>query len=238
MDQQKLFDPFLAWKDMYDKSESYWGKVLGENMKKDEFSDWMGKVLNLNLQYQQAVNEVTTKCLEHINIPSKEDIANVATLVVNVEEKVDFLEERFDNLEDEQSNAPNFKREFTKIKSDVKALDKKLDQVVQLLQAQQQLQETLPETLREELSSQNEKIKKLDQVMELLQAQQQLQEALPETLREELSSQNEQIQSTIKDNVKQSAGAETAASSEKGEAKNQKQAGNLPKQQQQSSSKK
>lgn len=172
LDQQNVFDPFLAWKDMYDKTESYWGKVIGENMNREEFSQWMGKVLNMNLQYQQVVNETTTRYFGQLNIPSKDDISNVASLVVNVEEKVEELEDRFDVLEDATSANANLKKEFTKLKSDVKSVEKKVDRVLTLLENQEKLQIKLQEQLQAQLQEQiREHSQQLQAQLEDLQEQ-------------------------------------------------------------------
>lgn len=162
LEQQKVFDPFQAWKDVYDKTESYWGKVIGDNMNREEFSQLMGNVLNMNLQYQQAVNEVTGRYLHQVNVPTKEDVANVASLVINVEEKVELLEEqfddRFDELEAKQENASVLKKEVTKLKSDVKSLDKKLDKVLSLLEGQQKTQDELKDTIQKQIKTQGEQL--------------------------------------------------------------------------------
>jgi polyhydroxyalkanoic acid synthase PhaR subunit len=154
LEQQKVFDPFLAWKEMYDKTESYWGKVLGENMNKEEFSQWMGNVLNLNLQYHHALNDTTGRYFQQVNIPTKDDVANVASLVINVEEKVEALEERLDEWQDAQDNSALYKRELTKIKTDVKSLEKKLDKVLEAIEQQQQSQAKLQEDLQASLQKQ------------------------------------------------------------------------------------
>jgi polyhydroxyalkanoic acid synthase PhaR subunit len=168
LDQQKVYDPFLAWKEMYDKTESYWGKVLGENMNKEEFSQWMGNVLNLNLQYHHALNETTGRYFQQVNIPTKDDVANVASLVINVEEKVEALEDRLDEWHDAQAqdNSALYKRELNKIKTDVKSMEKKLDQVLEAIEQQQQfqsklqneLQSTLQEQLQQKLQQQNQQL--------------------------------------------------------------------------------
>ncbi|TYR79787.1 polyhydroxyalkanoic acid synthase subunit PhaR [Priestia megaterium] len=169
MEQKKVLDPFQAWKDVYDKTESYWGKVIGDNMNREEFSQIMGNVLNMNLQYQQAVNEVTNRYFQQVNIPTKEDVANVASLVINVEEKVEALEDRFDDLEDKQENGAVLKREVTKLKSDVKSLDKKLDQVLSLLESQQETQSLLQDMIQEQIQEQSEQLK-----TQILEKQQEL----------------------------------------------------------------
>lgn len=87
------FDPLQAWKEVYEQTETFWGKALNETIQKEEYSAWMGSVLDLNLFYQKMLNDVTKNYLEKVNIPTKEDIARVASLVINLENKVDNIEE-------------------------------------------------------------------------------------------------------------------------------------------------
>jgi polyhydroxyalkanoic acid synthase PhaR subunit len=137
MNEQKVFDPFLTWKEMYDKAESYIGKMLGETMNSEDFSKWMGSVLNFNLQLQKMIKETAERTLWQANMPSKEDLANVASLVVNVEEKVEALEEL---LEERQDHPNTVKREITKLKNDMKRLEGKVDKLLALLDKEERVQ--------------------------------------------------------------------------------------------------
>ncbi|RAK23089.1 polyhydroxyalkanoic acid synthase PhaR subunit [Anoxybacillus vitaminiphilus] len=136
MNEQKVFDPFLAWKEMYDKAESYMGKMLGETMSSEDFSKWMGSVLNFNLQLQKIIKETAERTLWQANMPSKEDVANVASLVINVEEKV---EDMGDLLEEQQDHANGMKKEITKLKSDIKRLEGKIDKLLALLEKEERM---------------------------------------------------------------------------------------------------
>ncbi|WP_062198193.1 polyhydroxyalkanoic acid synthase subunit PhaR [Massilibacterium senegalense] len=133
MSDQKTFDPFTMWKEFYNQSESYWGKVLNETMQKEEFAEFMGNVLNANLYVKKMMNESAEEFLKNTNMPSKQDLANVATLVINVEEKVDELEERLDN-EGSKNEVVDVKREVTRLKTDVKNLDKKFEAILEKLE--------------------------------------------------------------------------------------------------------
>jgi polyhydroxyalkanoic acid synthase PhaR subunit len=137
MNDQKVFDPFLTWKEMYDKTESYMGKMLGETMSSEEFSKWMGSVLNFNLQLQKMIKETAERTLGQANMPSKEDLANIASLVINVEEKVEGLEEK---LEEQQSEPNALRKEITKLKSDMKRLEGKVDKLLALLKKEEPIQ--------------------------------------------------------------------------------------------------
>jgi len=126
MNEQKIFDPFLVWKELYEKTESYLGKVLGESMSSEEFSKWMGNVLDFNLQLQKMIKETTERTLWQANMPSKEDLASIAALVVNVEEKLETMEEWLD--------AQHKSQDFSKFQRDIKRIEGKLDKLCQLLE--------------------------------------------------------------------------------------------------------
>ena len=123
----KKYDPFTFWKDMYTNFEKNVGGKLEEQMKKEEFSKWMGQILNVNLQHQKMMNDYTEHSLKQLNLPSKKDLASVATLIINLEEKVDDLSDAMDTNE-------NYEAEMTQLKKDVKKLDKKMDEILQILQ--------------------------------------------------------------------------------------------------------
>ncbi|MCP8968511.1 polyhydroxyalkanoic acid synthase subunit PhaR [Ectobacillus ponti] len=133
------FDPLKAWKEVYDQTEKFWGKTLNETLNSEEYSAWMGGVLDLNLFYQKMMNDLTKGYLEKVNMPTQDDIARVASLVVNVENKVDnieeFLEERVEALE----ASPAAKRDLAKVKNDLRALEAKVDQILEHLTKQQEL---------------------------------------------------------------------------------------------------
>ncbi|MBO9128460.1 polyhydroxyalkanoic acid synthase subunit PhaR [Bacillus sp. 165] len=139
MIDQKAFDPLKAWKDAYDQTEKFWGKTLNETLQTEEYSAWMGSILDMNLFQQKMLNDVTKNYLEKVNMPTQDDIARVASLVVNLENKVDgieeFLEEKVDILE----QSPTVKRDITKMKSDIRALESKVDKILEHLEKQHTL---------------------------------------------------------------------------------------------------
>ncbi|MGM0876338.1 MAG: polyhydroxyalkanoic acid synthase subunit PhaR [Bacillota bacterium] len=133
MTQQKNFNPMDLWKDIYNQSESYWGNVLDEKMKEEYFSEWMGKVLEMNLQVKNMLNETTENYLTQVNLPTRNDLSNIASLVVNVDSKVDNLEELVEETSANQVNQAELKREMTRVKNEIKSLDNKLNEILALL---------------------------------------------------------------------------------------------------------
>lgn len=132
----KTLDPLKTWKEMYDQTEKYWGKVFSDAMKKEEYNAYMGNVLEMNLFYQKMMSDLMRNYLDNANVPSKDDISRVAKLVINLEEKVESVEEL---LEENTSNHDaskeiiSFKRELTKVKNEMKTLDSKLDLILDKL---------------------------------------------------------------------------------------------------------
>ena len=136
MTEKKKLDPFLVWKDFYDKTEKNVTSVLHETLKTEAFSEWLGQVQSGYLQYQKFVQSTTDEYLKQMNMPTREEISNIASLIINVEEKVDTLEEK---IEDEMSNV-RLSNEISKLKGDISKLDGKLDQILTFIQTSQQSQ--------------------------------------------------------------------------------------------------
>ena len=127
---QQFLDPFAVWKSMYDKTEAKWNEVLHETMQKESFSEWLGQVQNAYLQYQQVVQKTTDSYLKQVNLPTRDEISNVASLIINLEEKVENLDQKIeDELLGSSANA-----EINKLKSSINKLDKKLDSILKAVQ--------------------------------------------------------------------------------------------------------
>lgn len=113
--------------------ENYWGQSMEEQMKSEEFSEWMGKVLESNLFYKQIADTSTKQYLEQMNVPSREDLANLSSLVVNLDAKVDDLEEQLEeNLDNQVSTS-----EMTQLKNELNKIDEKLDEVLSFINESQ-----------------------------------------------------------------------------------------------------
>ncbi|HHY74816.1 MAG TPA: polyhydroxyalkanoic acid synthase subunit PhaR [Bacillus bacterium] len=134
MNQSKTIDPFEIWKNVYDQTESYWSKVLDENLATEDFSRGLGKVLDMNLQYRKLVNDSTKTYLEQMNMPSKDDLAKLASLIINVESKVDQIEEVVEERIVVQADAQAVASEVKELQIEVKNLHNKMDQILLLLQ--------------------------------------------------------------------------------------------------------
>lgn len=130
MPQAKFMDPLTMWKDIYEKTEATWSEAIQDSMKKEPFSEGMGQTLNNHLQYQELISKMTETYLKQVNMPTRGEIASIASLVINLEAKIDDLQDKIevDPVENETNNDINL------LKISVINLEKKLDKVIALLE--------------------------------------------------------------------------------------------------------
>lgn len=128
MTQNTSFDAFALWKDLYNKTESAWRDVIQETLEKPSFAEGLGQVQQQYVQYQELVNKMTENYLKQANVPSREEIANLAQLIINVDAKIDTLEDQLEEYSEESRN------DIDQLKKSVARLEKKLDTVVELVE--------------------------------------------------------------------------------------------------------
>jgi polyhydroxyalkanoic acid synthase PhaR subunit len=129
------FNFYDMWKDYYSQTS----KLFDEKISKDFPSEGMGQILEMNLQFKKVIDESTLKYLEFMNVPSRNDIANISSLIVNVDAKVDDLEEKLEEKLESQDAQESFKAELSHLKKDMKSLDTKLNQILTMLKSQEKV---------------------------------------------------------------------------------------------------
>ncbi|MEH6940552.1 poly(R)-hydroxyalkanoic acid synthase subunit PhaE [Bacillus sp. JJ722] len=137
MAEKTTMDPFSLWKSLYDKTEGNLSEVINETLKTEAFSEWLGQVQSGYLQYQELVQNSTDVYLKQINMPTREEISSIASLVIQVEEKVESLDQKID---DELLNNP-VAAEIAKLKTSISKLDRKMDQILKVVKTAQLEQE-------------------------------------------------------------------------------------------------
>lgn len=125
---------YEMWKDYYSQTSKLFDEKIGENFP----SEGMGQVLEMNLQFKKMIDESTLKYLEFMNVPSRNDIANLSSLIVNVDAKVDDLEERLEEKLEQESIQGSYSKELANLKKDMKSLDNKLNQILTLLKSNEE----------------------------------------------------------------------------------------------------
>ena len=134
MSQTLQFDPFAMWKTIYEQTEANWNDVIQQSMKKETFSEGMGETLNYYLQFQELAKKMTESYLKQANMPTRGELADVASLIINLEEKVDSLDDRFD----EELSKLDAAKEIAQLRRVVSNLDKKLDLIMEAVEKMNQ----------------------------------------------------------------------------------------------------
>jgi polyhydroxyalkanoic acid synthase PhaR subunit len=98
MSQATTFDPVTSWKELYDRVESAWSGPIHEMLSSDQFAKAMGVTREQFLTGQKATKENLEAYWEQMRLPSKSDIARVASLVVGLENRLEAIEERVEAI--------------------------------------------------------------------------------------------------------------------------------------------
>ncbi|WCK53380.1 hypothetical protein PP175_18780 [Aneurinibacillus sp. Ricciae_BoGa-3] len=91
------FDPIQLWKSWYDVLEKTWGKSLDDWVKTEEYAAWTGQLQKWFFYSQEQYKKTMDQILNDNNLPNKDELARVAQLVIQLEEKVEKLDDRFDD---------------------------------------------------------------------------------------------------------------------------------------------
>ena len=141
--QQKLLagtplqtDPFTLFKEWYDATSDQWSKAVEETLSSQQFLESTRPFLESYASIALAFRRANEEYFKRLQLPTTSDIANVAQLVINLEEKIDKTEDLLEGFEDS----------FAKIATveAVAALEQQLDHVATnetVAALQQQLQQ-------------------------------------------------------------------------------------------------
>ena len=129
MTQKIPFEPFTMWKDMYEHTEKAWHDVIQDTLGKESFSEGLGQVQSSYLKYHEMISNFTEAYFKQANIPTRDEVANVATLVINLENKIDNID---DQLYENSETATN---EIIQLKRTVGNLEKKIDKILEAIAA-------------------------------------------------------------------------------------------------------
>ncbi|HHW37783.1 MAG TPA: hypothetical protein GXX18_11170 [Bacillales bacterium] len=133
MSNQKTYDPFAMWQDYYKNVQNYWGPSINEKVGTEEFSEWMGKVLEGNLLFRNMTDKNTKQFLEQMNLPTREDLSSLSSLIINVDKKIDDMEEQLEDSLEKQITPDALKKDMVSLKKEVKEIGSKLDEVLNFL---------------------------------------------------------------------------------------------------------
>ncbi|GAC1454436.1 MAG: hypothetical protein PVSMB2_03570 [Ktedonobacteraceae bacterium] len=109
--QQKLLagtplqtDPFTLFKQWYDATSDQWSKLVEETLSSKQFLESTRPFLESYASIALAFRRANEEYFKRLQLPTIADVANVAQLVINLEEKIDTIEDSLDNFVGAQAN--------------------------------------------------------------------------------------------------------------------------------------
>ncbi|WP_066252326.1 hypothetical protein [Neobacillus drentensis] len=146
MSKDKIYDPFLGFR----KISSMWEKRLNGLLfmmtDNNEFVRLLKVGTESHARYMELLRKNQELMAGVINIPTKKDVANVAKLSLQTEEKIDILEEQIWNLQDSLGSLNNENLAmFQEIVSIVQQMKDEFQKMAQEVAETQKLKEDVHE---------------------------------------------------------------------------------------------
>lgn len=88
------FDPLNVWKTFNEQNQKAWSEAMTKMKATPEFASVLGQATLNQATAQEMVRKASQAYLEAANMPSLDDLARVAKLVIAVEAKLDHLDEK------------------------------------------------------------------------------------------------------------------------------------------------
>lgn len=96
-------DPFTFFKQWYDASSETWSKVVGDIIGDKKFVENASQFMESYTSYYMVTRRANEEYFRNLQLPTRSDLARVAEMIVALEEKVDRVDEMFDDIEDGSS---------------------------------------------------------------------------------------------------------------------------------------
>lgn len=87
-------DPLTMWRDWVTQSENQWNAFFNQAMATDEFSQTMGRFMDVYVNMQKTMNDVMGRYLTAANLPTRTDILALGDRLSAIEERLIGLEAR------------------------------------------------------------------------------------------------------------------------------------------------
>ncbi|MCM2534284.1 polyhydroxyalkanoate biosynthesis repressor PhaR [Neobacillus pocheonensis] len=126
MTNQKPFEPF----DLFNKFSGQWEKQVNEVIhlwtNNREFVRLSRHTTDSHVRYKEMFNKSQELLTNQLNLPTKEDVANIAQLSIQSEEKIDSLEEQIWKLQDSVTSTNKEIEGIGEVSNDIIKLTKQL----------------------------------------------------------------------------------------------------------------
>ena len=129
-------DPFTFFKQWYDATNEVWANAIGEVIGTEKFMEGVSRFLESYTSFHRTFRRASEEYFRNLQLPTRSDVARVAELVIALEEKVDRIEDAFEDFEDGYAHlatseaVAGLEEQLERVESKaVEGLAKRLDQV-------------------------------------------------------------------------------------------------------------
>ncbi len=126
LDADAVMDPLTLITQWYNAANGPLSEFTKDLLEQEEFLEPSSRYLQGYARVYGIFRKNAEEYLNTLQLPTRSDVARVASLVISLEDKVDRVEEAFEDLEDSQSQ-PADDSEFRAIEKRMDQLDLKLD---------------------------------------------------------------------------------------------------------------
>jgi polyhydroxyalkanoic acid synthase PhaR subunit len=98
MEENSTVDPITVLKQWYDTSSEKWSKASGDAIGTEQFVEAMSYILECYASFSRMFRQACEAYFSNLQLPTRSDIARLAGLVVNLEEKVDRIEDSLEYI--------------------------------------------------------------------------------------------------------------------------------------------
>ena len=93
-------DPFTLFKQWYDATNEAWAKAIGEVIGTEKFMEGVSRFIESYTSFHRTFRRASEEYFRNLQLPTRSDVARVAELVIALEEKVEHIEDAFEDFGD------------------------------------------------------------------------------------------------------------------------------------------
>lgn len=86
-------DPFQMWRDWLNQSERQWNSFFNEMMATDQYSQAMGRFMDVYLNMQKSMNDVMGRFFQTVNVPTRTDVLTLGNRLGEIEDRLIRMEQ-------------------------------------------------------------------------------------------------------------------------------------------------
>ncbi len=115
-------NPFEAFKAAYDQAAESWSKSMEQVLSSEDFAAAAGRMVARYADAQEALRKAAESTSDQLHLPTKDDLARVAELVLNLERKIDAATDQLFELAKSRPELPSAET-WTQISERLAALE-------------------------------------------------------------------------------------------------------------------